>query len=376
MFLIVCKQARHELGRVLMTVLAIALVIAEILLLEGFLVGLYAQLRGAVLDRGGDLIVAQSGISNFIAARSILPQLSRLQVEEIDGVQAANPITALAVIYDQDGRKTPIFVVVHDGFGGPKQIVAGGPVTGDREVVIDRSLALKYGFSVGDPIILSDFEFRIAGISANSAAFFTPFAFMTYDDLIDFYLESDIAEDIATFPLLSFLLVTTEPGADLAAVAAAIENNVVEADVLTPEELARNDQNLGRDLMGPILGLLLAVSYGIGALVVGMFMLAAVRARRQSLGVLRALGFRSSALGRAVVLEASVLTLIALPFGVVAAQVLAGVISTLAPVYLILPLEPVPIARTAAVCLVLASLGALGPVRMVARLDPATVFRG
>jgi hypothetical protein len=80
-FTLTLRQLRLEALRSSLTVLAIAAVIAEILIIEGFLAGLYLQLRQAVLNRGGDLVVTQAGIGNFIAARSILPQTARLDVE-------------------------------------------------------------------------------------------------------------------------------------------------------------------------------------------------------------------------------------------------------------------------------------------------------
>ncbi|MDH3667110.1 MAG: ABC transporter permease [Paracoccaceae bacterium] len=375
MLSLIYKQCYREIGRVALTVLVIAAIIAEMLILEGFLAGMYVQLRNAVLNRSGDVVVTQAGISNFIAARSILPQLTRLAVEELEGVREAHPLTALSVIYDRDGRKTPIIILVYDTAGGPLEIVTGSPIGGEREIVIDRSLAKRYGFTPGDTITISDFDFRIAGISEKSAAFFTPFAFVTYDDLIDFYLESDIADDIATFPLLSFLLVETEPGADPAVIADRIRQEVPAANAFLPGELAQRDEDLGRELMGPILGLLLVVSYAIGALVIGMFMFAAVRGRQRSLGVMRALGFTPRMLGMAVVIEAGVLTLLALPLGIALSQILATIIHALAPVYLILPTEPAGLVRTAVICLALAGLGALAPVRLIAGMDPAMVFR-
>jgi putative ABC transport system permease protein len=222
---------------------------------------------------------------------------------------------------------------------------------------------------------ISDFVFTVSGISANSSAFLTPFAFITYDDLIDFYFESDIGADIATFALLSFLLVETKPGADLAEVAARIEEQVPIADVHLPSSLAASDERLGREMLGPILGLLLVVSYGIGVLVVGMFMFVAIRGRIRDFGVLKALGFRTHSLSSSAVLEASLLTLLALPVGIALAHAIAGIIHANAPVYLILPTEPQGIGRTALAALAFAALGALVPVRAIARIDPATVFR-
>lgn len=375
MVFLVLRQLRFEWVRTGLTILAIGAVIAEILILEGFLAGLYVQLRHAVLNRGGDLIVTQAGISNFVAARSILPQTARLQIEDIEGVLEAHPLTGLSVIYERHGRRTPIIVLVYDTAGGPTDIVAGRSIAGDREIIIDRALAIKYDLAPGDPMDISDYEFKVSGVSTNSAAFLTPFAFITYDDLIDFYLESDIAADIATFPLLSFLLVKTEPDTDTRAVAGRIEERIKVADVFLPEELAQKDENLGRELLGPILGLLLVVSYGIGVLVVSMFMFAAVRGRRRNLGVLKALGFQPRTLGIAVLFEATILTLMGLPIGVLLALIIAEIIDTIAPIYLILATEPIAIIRTTVVCLAFGVLGALVPVRAIAHIDPANVFR-
>ncbi len=375
MLALVHRQLRFESGRTIFMVLAIAAVIAEILILEGFLAGLYEQLRTAVLNRGGDLVVTQAGISNFIGARSILPQVSRLQVEEIEGVKVAHPLTGISAIYERDGRRTPIIILVYDTAGGPTDIIAVDVAPADRGIVIDRAIATKYDLSPGDPIRISDFEFTVSGVSTNSSAFLTPFAFITYDDLIDFYFESDVATDIATFPLLSFLLVEVESGADPNLVAARIEERIEAADVFLPDTLALRDENLGREMMGPILGLLLVVSYGIGVVIVSMFMFAAVRSRLRNLGVLKALGFKHRALGTTVVLEAVSLTLLALPIAILLATVIAGIVESIAPVYLILATEPAAIGRTAAACLAFAVLGAFVPVRAIANIDPAIVFR-
>lgn len=375
MFLVVLRQMRLERLRTCVRILAIAAIVAIVLILEGFLAGFYEQLRAAVMNRGGDLIVTQAGISNFMATRSILPQVARLQVEEVEGVAATHPLTGLSAIYRRDDRLTPILILVYDTAGGPVNIVDGHGITGDREIVIDRSLAARYDLRPGSTMEISGFAFTVAGVSANSSAFMTPFAFVNYDDLIDFYFESDIAEDIATFPLLSLVLVDVRPGEDPAAVAARIEDHVELADVFRPGDLAASDVGLGRDMMGPILGLLLAVSYLIGVLVIGMFTFAAVSGRLRELGVMRALGVRARALGAAVLLEAMLLTLVALPVGVGAAIAISAIIHELGPVYVLLPAEPAAVARTFVASLVFASAGALLPVRAIARIDPSLVFR-
>jgi putative ABC transport system permease protein len=369
------KNSLLRPGRVFLMVFSVAVVLAEILVLEGFLAGSYTQLRRAVLRRGGDVIVAQKGVANFLATRSILPQRTRAAVEALPGVASTYPLAALGVIYEQGERRSPIIILVYDDAGGPAEIVAGRAPDGEREVAIDLSLAARYGLVPGDTLTLSDFDFTIAGISRGSAALFTPFAFVTFDNLIDFYFESDVADDIAAFPLLSFLAVETAPGIDPAELAARISEKIDGADAILPHDLARNDENMGRELLGPILNLLLGLSYGIDAMAIGMFMFASVRSRRKSLGVLRALGFRPRDLVTSVVAEALATALMAIPLGILIAAGLAALIQWMAPVYLLHVMETQALLRTAAIALLLAVLGALAPLRMLLRLDPATAFR-
>lgn len=356
-------------------VVAVAAMIGAVLVIQGFQVGIYWQLPGLVLGRGGDLIVAQSGIANMIAARSTLPQRARDRVEAIEGVRTAHPLTAISVIYEKHRRKTPMIVLVFDTAGGPRNLIAGRMPKGSRDIVIDRSLARIHGLQVGDPIVISEYEFRIAGITDGSVAFFTPFAFVTYDGMIDFYMESKVVGDITTFPLLSFLIVELKKGADRRSVAARIEANVPDADVFAPGVLAANDRKLGRAMLGPVFGLITTVSYIIGVMVIGLIMFASVNARRRSLGVLKALGFTTRQIGWSVLFEAAIITLLAFPLGVGIAWLVAMVIDSAAPLYTIRFADPAALLWTAAGCSVFALLGSLVPVRVIAKVEPAVVFR-
>lgn len=364
----------YDLRRSGLTVLAITGVVTTILVLEGFNEGLLSQMRQAVLGRGGDLIATQSGVANLIAARSVLPQFSRQQIEAVPGVAMAHPLTGLPVIYERNGVRTPIFLFVYEDAGGPSDLLAGHEPRAARELVVDQSLTDRYGLALGDAFVVSDFEFRIAGIAHDAAAFFTAFAFAHYDDLIDFYLESAMAADITSFPLVSHLLIELQEGADRDAVARRIEAAVPVIDVFRPATMAASDEALGRALFGPIIRLIIAVAYVIGVLVASLIMFAAINARRRQWGVLKALGFTNTFLAGAVMLEASCLALIAIPVGLAAATLVGTIIETSAPLYLILPLQPVPVLRTAVACLAFTVLGALLAVRVVASLDPNRVF--
>ncbi|MDP7149443.1 MAG: ABC transporter permease [Paracoccaceae bacterium] len=366
----------HRPGRAVLIVLAIAGILAEILILEAFMAGTYVQLRHAVLSRGGDVVVAQEGVRNFVAARSVLRQQARAEIEAVTGVAATHPIAVLSLVYEQGEKRMPIIVIVYDDTGGPVRLTDGAPPLGEGEIALDISIAKRFGILPGDTFTVSAYDFAVSGITQGEAAIMTPFAFMSFDTLIDFYFSSDVADDIAAFPLLSFLFVDAAPGVDPAALAAGIEAAVPDSTALLPTDLARNDENLGRELFAPILNVLLGLSYVAGALAIGLFMYAAVRGRLRMLGVMRALGFTLRHLVGATVGEAVLLTALAIPLGTFLALGLSSLIVWLDPVYLLPVTEPDALIRTTGVAIVLSVIGALVPLRALMRLDPATAFRG
>ena len=377
MLKLIYRQLVYEPFRTLLTCGAIASALAVILLLEGFQSGLLVQLKNVALNRGADLIVAQSGVNNFVGARSLLPQLSRERIESIEGVVDAHPITMVPVIYEQAGyRKSPIFFVVYDTSGGPSKLKAGRAAKAPREIAIDESLAVLYDLKVGDPFIVADFEFRVSGIAEQASALFTAFAFINYDDMIDFFFDSDLVGDISNLPLLSYLLVELKPGTDKQAIAVKIEAIEPDGDAYIPERLSQNDVALGRTLFGPVMGVLIGAGYIIALLVVGMIMFAAVHARLRNFGVMKALGFPNHALVGEMVLESLLMILLAFPLALLLAQAGAWMIETQVPLYLVPVMETVPLARTFIAALVLGVIGAYLPYRLIAKLDPAIVFRG
>ena len=371
----VLRQLRSQPARASLVVLAISAAIAVTLILRGFELGLYVQSESVVLDRGGQLILAQAGVSNFLAVRSSLPQLTRQQVEEVEGVAAAHPMTGFWVIYGPERNKFPLLLLVYDTFGGPTHLVEGEPIRDGRDVIIDLGLSKRFGLKPGDPLIVSDFEFRVVGITSGSSALFSTLAFVTYDGMIDLFLESEIAPDISTFPLLSFLLVETKPGADVEQVRRAIDAQVPAVDAYTPREIADHDMALGEELFGPIMGVLISLSYVIGMLIVGLIVYADVSARRRMFGVLKALGFRVSHIATGVMMQMLLLALVAFPLGVLLALGVGAGIEWNMPVYRIHLLDTAGLLRTFLGLVLMVIIGGLLPLRLIARTDPVIAFQ-
>jgi len=375
MFLFAIRQLELDKIRTLLTAVALGAVISVILVLNGFEQGQYFQLKQIVQNRHADLIAAQSGVSNFIAVRSSIPQLARAEVEAVKGVVEAYPLTALPIIYHKDNMLTPVYVLVYDVKGGPSTILQGRNIQSGREIVIDQSLAEKYNIRLGDKFSITDFEFTVVGFTSE-AAFMMPFAFINYDSMVDLFIESEIAPDLSTFPLLSYMLIKLAPGVDCQQVKLNIEAAVPSIDVLTTEQLANNDVNLGKVFFKPIMGLLVIIGYIIGMLVVGLIMYADIRHRLRNFAILKALGFSVTQLFFAVFYQAVLILVLAVPLGSLLGYLLGNYIHIAAPVYFIYVFETGAYLHTVIASVVIATLGAIIPLRLIQRSDPMMAFQG
>ncbi len=77
-----------------------------------------------------------------------------------------------------------------------------------------------------------------------------------------------------------------------------------------------------------------------------------------------------------VALETTILIFIAFPIGIAVAQLVAIIIPWFAPVYLVLPTEPVTLSRTLLACAVFSLLGSLIAIYIITRVETDIVFRG
>ncbi len=149
------RQLQLDPVRTVLTAVALGAVIAVILILGGFEQGQYYQLKRMALKRNGDLVLTQAGVRNFIAVRSSIPQTARSDVEAMEGIKYAYPITALSIIHNVDNVLTPVYILLYDTGGGPSTIIEGSAAGDSRGIVVDYSLANKYGIRPGDEFIFT-----------------------------------------------------------------------------------------------------------------------------------------------------------------------------------------------------------------------------
>jgi putative ABC transport system permease protein len=349
--------------RLVVTVLGVGTALALILLLWGLWQGLGAQ-AGAYPDRvGADLFVAEDGTRTVEADSSVLPLSAVDAVEAVPGVRAVWPVLYRYTVLDLHDRKLFARLVGADpdGLGAPWELVEGR-AAGDGEVVIDRTLAREHGLVLGDRLEVLGSPLAIVGLSADSRSFMTSFVFTTHTTAADLLLMPQAT---------NLLLVQTDQPEEAA--------GHIEADlglaVLTPTEVATSNREVLTGVMAAPIGLMIVVAFAAGTLVTSLSVYSAVVERVREYGVAKALGASGWRLVRTVVGQTLVVTTLAAAASYGIYRAAAWGVVAARPQFAV-QLEPAALAAVLAAASVMALLGALAPLARVARLDPATVYRG
>jgi putative ABC transport system permease protein len=138
--------------------------------------------------------------------------------------------------------------------------------------------------------------------------------------------------------------------------------------------MADNDQQLFARAFGGPLRLMVGISLLVGALVVGLVIYTATVERQKEYGVLKAVGARNRMLYRVVTTQALIAASLGSALGVGLAYGASRIIAVLRPEFLV-AIEPKAVGWALLMGMVMALLGAILPVRTIAKLAPAEVFR-
>jgi putative ABC transport system permease protein len=174
---------------------------------------------------------------------------------------------------------------------------------------------------------------------------------------------------------VSFVLVRVTEGAAADEVAARIEAEVDGVTALSRAEFAAEERRVVRDMSTDVVTIMNFVGLLIGLAVMALSVYITVLARRAEFGVLKALGARSADLNRVVVTHAMLSVGMGFVLAAILTLALSAVIPSVSP-NLTLRLSAGSLVKVAFGSAAIAAASALMPVRQIAGLDPAMVFRG
>ena len=349
--------------RLAIATVGVGLAVGLMLLIEGLWGGMLAGITAYPDNVGASLFVQQPGA--LILAEGSIPLADVATIRQIPGVAQASPVIDRYVILNSGGTKEAVNVVGVEagGLGGPWRLTAGRMMAAPGELVMDESLARSNDLRAGDAFRLMGGDFRVTGLSASTRSLAGGgFLFMSFADAQALFHNTNTA---------TFVLVR---GADPAALQTAI-TSATGLSASTPSVVAQAERDLYASILGQVFNVVVIIAFVAGTLIVAMTVYSAIADHLREYGVAKALGARPAKLFQIVAGQTMVLAAlgVAVGFGVFATS--ARVIVAIVPRFpSVLSLEAA--LGVMASALVMALLAAIVPTRVVARLDPATVYRG
>jgi putative ABC transport system permease protein len=315
---------------------------------------------------GSVVVLPQGGRSTSAGSGQFLPAGTADALARAPGVANVTPILQLMAMPEFHGRKEAIKLVGYDAAlgGGPWDLAQGREPAADGEVVLDRVLADRHGFRLGDSVSLGGLKLTVVGLSDGTSSWTGSYVFARKSFVENLVLAPDAANLILVTPAAG-----TSP-ADLAATLEAFPG----ASVLLKSTVMANDQQIIAGIADQVILLMVGAAFVVGALVVGMVIYTATVERRGEYGILKAIGARNGVLYRVVVWQAVAAAGLGALLGTGFAFVMGWLVMTTRPQFLV-AIEPSAIVLTLAAGFAMALAGGLVPAQSVARVAPAEVFR-
>jgi putative ABC transport system permease protein len=343
-------------------VAGIGLALMLILLLGGLWAGIRAQSVQYVDATGATLWILPPDTRTLFAEGTQLPTSILEAVRATPGVAWAAPALGQYAILDlHDTKAAAVLVGSEPGQpGGAWALARGRAPTGDDEVAIDRVLADEHRLGLGNRLTVADRSYRVVGITRH-AAFMTGYVFATHRAV----------ETLLRAPgkTNAILVGTTEP----TVVRPRLQARGLA--VLDTPALRRSLMEANTKVFASPLRLMVAIAFLAGVLIVALTVYAQVAERRREYGIIKALGASRRRLGLLALGQALVLTALGLAAGGLLLAVGRALLGWARPQFEVVITGGL-LAQALGAALVMALVAAIVPARRLARLDPATAYRG
>lgn len=356
-------------ARLVISVGGVALALLLILALDAIFTGVERQITAYIDYSGADIWVSQEDVFNMHMATSSLPDSVARKVRIVQGVESVTPIHYLTNnVVAGDERNLAYIIGLPEGaeFGGPWLVSYGINLPVEGEAIMDRSVAEKSGIALGDEVEILGEEFEIVGLSEGTASLVNSVAFISMDDFESLR---------GSYDTISFLLVKVSEGESPQVVAARIQAQVRDVTVQTRDDFAAQERKVVKDMSTDVITIMNLIGFLIGLAVMALTVYTSTLSRRKEYGMLKALGARNRDLYLTVLAQALMSVTLGFLFGLTITLLLTLLIP-MSGSNLALEVSRLSLLKVSAVSLVTAALSAMIPIRQIAGLDPAMVFRG
>lgn len=314
----------------------------------------------------GQLWVAQKGTSDPFHSLSLVEEDELAAISSLEGVEAVVPVLSRQMTFDAGGSEQTVRLMA---LGYP----AAEPVSDEMrqkylpergKIIIESVLSRKTGLHEGDTARFGEVTLEVARVGPRTSEVLSPFAFVNFEDARRIFGVADV---------VSYGMVVVA-GGEASAVAAAIEEADPRLQVFTAREFARLVRKEIDESFIPVIAILVAIGFVVGAAVVGLTIYTATIERSREFGVMKAVGGSPGFLYRIVLSQSAIVTAGGFVVGLGGAVLLTRLAAEAVPEFAT-DFQARDIGFVLAAALAMALIASLVPVRRINSIDPAVVFR-
>lgn len=354
----ILANVAHRPVRTLISVLAVAIEVAMVMVVVGLTTGLLQESAKRIEGVGADLMVQPPGSSYFIGLTNVpMPIKIGDRLAELQHVQAVAPV----LLYTQTAGGLNIIYgidpVSFDRVTGGFAFHSGGVFAGPYDVMVDDIYALANHVKVGQNLTLLNHSFHVSGVveHGKGARIFVPLE--TLQDLMEAHGEVSI-----------FFVKCTDPGY-VDDVVNSAKQLLHDYKVLSVQEFESLMTSNNLPALESFIRAMIGIAVAIGFLVIFLSMYTTIHERTREIGILKSLGASKRYIIAAILREAALLCVVGIAGGWMGAVFARKLILEEFPT-LSVALSTGWALRAAALALAGGLIGALYPAVGAARLDP------
>lgn len=360
------QTVRRQPGRYVAAVGAVAAAVMLVFVAGGLYLGLLEAMIRYPRSLPGQIVVAEAGGSaTMLHSSSALGQGAAEQIRRLPGVRSAWELYGRLAWLEREGRQALVYLVGvgrRSAFGLAVTMRAGKARPEFDEIVVDEVLARDLQVAIGDTIRVGAVDLRVVGIAAGGNAVLGTYAFVQRGALV-----------LGGIQEPSYLFVDVGPEVTVDEMIARI-NQEDGMHAMTRDAFRRANQALTRQIVLPLIAIVVAIACAVGGTIVSLTLYTVTMERREEYGLMKALGLPERAVLGAAFAQGGIATGAGVVIGLVVGWLLAIGVATVEPRF-VTTLPGWLTLSVAGGAIVTGLLASTIPVRAVARIDPALVFR-
>jgi putative ABC transport system permease protein len=372
------KEMWRNKGRFLLFSLVIALITVLVLFIAALADGLGNGNKEYIEKLNGDLVIFKSNVDLSIATS----QLNREQLTQIKRVAGVNDVgqvsfSSVVLLLGNANKLNVALIGVEPGRPGEPPVLQGRGLSekSGKEAIIDRNVALRTGYQVGDNLVVKSIQgtkeeqytLKIVGITDGRQYSIQPsiiVPLLTFSQIkpgsVPIPNETDLVSNI--------IVVQLQNPSQWKEKATALESQAT--NIIAVDKVTAYENTPGYSAQQSTLNTQRFFSLLIGVLVIGGFFQIQTLQKVPQIGMLKAIGASSSTIALAALAQIVMVTVIGVAFGTAFTLLLSLTFPATVPIVF----SPTAVALGVGSLLLIGPVGGFVSVRYALRVEPLTAL--